>query len=246
MGNGSVVTANLLVFAVMLPDCGPGLPGRCSDSLLAGLSGDRILVVVRFSAPFQTGPGAHPTPYTMGTGSFPGVKRPGRGVDHPPPSNAEVQERVELYIRPHLGHRDLLEGELYCHYQTGDAEMCEPGSASSCVSDCITECLNMSRRTDRQKGTLTCCLLYQFSMHILRRARKGAPFVLQTQSVNALVISAPISPSHPLNTPAFFPSISLHETNKQTKNSWPYFIENQSLVLRFSRVPEKVGLNRKS
>jgi hypothetical protein len=27
---------------------------------------------------------------------FPGVKRPGRGVDHPPPSSAEVKERVEL------------------------------------------------------------------------------------------------------------------------------------------------------
>ena len=34
----------------------------------------------------------------MGTGSFPGVKRPGRGVDHPPPSSAEVKERVELYL----------------------------------------------------------------------------------------------------------------------------------------------------
>jgi len=30
--------------------------------------------------------------------SFPGVKRPGRGVDHPPPSSAEVKERVELYL----------------------------------------------------------------------------------------------------------------------------------------------------
>ena len=29
-------------------------------------------------------PGAHPASYTMGTGSFPGVKRPGRGVDHTP------------------------------------------------------------------------------------------------------------------------------------------------------------------
>ena len=28
---------------------------------------------------------------------FLGVKRPGRGVDHPPPSSAEVAERVELY-----------------------------------------------------------------------------------------------------------------------------------------------------
>jgi len=33
---------------------------------------------------------------TEGTGSFLGVKRPGRGVDHPPPSSADVKERVEL------------------------------------------------------------------------------------------------------------------------------------------------------
>ena len=32
----------------------------------------------------QDRPGDHPASYTMGTGSFPGVKRPGRGVDHPP------------------------------------------------------------------------------------------------------------------------------------------------------------------
>ena len=30
--------------------------------------------------------------------SFLGVKRSGRGVDHPPPSSAEVKERVELYL----------------------------------------------------------------------------------------------------------------------------------------------------
>jgi len=38
----------------------------------------------RFSTPVQTGPGAHQAYYTMGTWSFPEVKRPGRGVDHPP------------------------------------------------------------------------------------------------------------------------------------------------------------------
>jgi hypothetical protein len=32
------------------------------------------------------------------TGSFPGVKRPGRAVDHPPPSSAEVKKSVELYL----------------------------------------------------------------------------------------------------------------------------------------------------
>jgi hypothetical protein len=30
--------------------------------------------------------------------SFPGKKRPGRGVDHSPQSSAEVKERVELYL----------------------------------------------------------------------------------------------------------------------------------------------------
>jgi len=44
-----------------------------------GLYGDRIPVGARFSTPVQTGPGAHPASYTMGTGSFPGAKR-GRGV----------------------------------------------------------------------------------------------------------------------------------------------------------------------
>ena len=48
----------------------------------------------RFSASVQTGPGAYPASYTMGTGSFPGVKRQKRGVDHPPPSSTEVKERV--------------------------------------------------------------------------------------------------------------------------------------------------------
>jgi hypothetical protein len=54
--------------------CGTGSVVDISDWLLAGRSGDRILVGVRFSAPVQTGPGFHPASCTMGTGSFPGVK----------------------------------------------------------------------------------------------------------------------------------------------------------------------------
>jgi hypothetical protein len=34
----------------------------------------------------------------MGTGSFSGVKRPGRGADHPPPSKRRGHERVELHL----------------------------------------------------------------------------------------------------------------------------------------------------
>jgi len=51
-------------------------------------------VGVRFSATVQADPGAHPISYTMGSGSFPGVKQPGCGVDHPSHSSAMVKERV--------------------------------------------------------------------------------------------------------------------------------------------------------
>jgi len=64
----------------------------------AGMSEDRIPVRARFSTPIQTGPGAHLAFYTMGTRSFLRVKRPGHGVDHPPPYSAKVKERLELYI----------------------------------------------------------------------------------------------------------------------------------------------------
>ena len=56
-----------------------GLLSRYSGWLRAGWFGDRISVGARFSAPVQTGPGAQPASYTMGTGYFRGVKS-GRGM----------------------------------------------------------------------------------------------------------------------------------------------------------------------
>jgi hypothetical protein len=58
---------------------GAGERSRYSDWLRAGRSGDRIPVRARFSAPVQTGPGAHTTSCKMGTVSLPGVES-GRGV----------------------------------------------------------------------------------------------------------------------------------------------------------------------
>ena len=52
----------------------------------------------RFFASVQTGPGAYPASCTTVTGSFPGVKRPGRGADHPNPSKCRGHERVWLYL----------------------------------------------------------------------------------------------------------------------------------------------------
>jgi len=51
----------------------------------------------------------------MPSGSLsPGEKRPGRGADHPPPSTAELKERVELYPYSPPGLSGLYsESELY-------------------------------------------------------------------------------------------------------------------------------------
>jgi len=48
--------------------------------------------------PVYTNRGAHPACSRKSTGSFMGVKRPGNGVNHLPPSSTEVKERVELYL----------------------------------------------------------------------------------------------------------------------------------------------------
>ena len=55
--------------------CGLGQHSWFSNLLQAGWSRDRIPVRLRFSASIQTGPGAHPASCSVGTGSFPGVKR---------------------------------------------------------------------------------------------------------------------------------------------------------------------------
>ena len=47
--------------------------------------------------PHPAGPGAYPASCRVGTGSFPGVKRPGSGADHPP-SKCRGHKRVELYL----------------------------------------------------------------------------------------------------------------------------------------------------
>jgi len=75
-----------------------GQPSPYSDLLPAVRYGDRISVGAgaRFSEPLQTGPGAQPVSFTMGTRSFLGIKRLGRGVDYPTLASAEVKERVEL------------------------------------------------------------------------------------------------------------------------------------------------------
>jgi hypothetical protein len=54
---------------------------------------------------FRTCPGVHPASYTMGTGSFPEVKRPGRGVDNP---HHLAPRLKKVYSYTSLGLRGLL------------------------------------------------------------------------------------------------------------------------------------------
>ena len=87
--------------------CGPGELSRYRDSLRTGWSGDQIPMEARFSAPTQTGPGAHPAFCTMGTGSFPEVKRPVRSADHPPHLAPRLKEEYSYTCSPPLGLRGL-------------------------------------------------------------------------------------------------------------------------------------------
>jgi hypothetical protein len=68
--------------------CGPRWLSRCNDPLRAGHSGDRIPMGAEI---FRTRP-------DQPWGLFPGVKRPGCGVNHPPQYSAEVKARIELYL----------------------------------------------------------------------------------------------------------------------------------------------------
>ena len=81
---------------------GPGQRSRYTDSLGVGRSRDRIPLGTTFYAPVQTCPRAHSASYAVSTPSFLGVKRPEPGINHPPTSNVEVKERIELciYLRP--------------------------------------------------------------------------------------------------------------------------------------------------
>ena len=89
----------LLSFGLSASVQGPGYLSRYSDSLRTGQFGDRIPVGGEVSPPVQTVPVAHPASLYNGHRLFsPGVKRPGRGVNHPPTSSVEGKERVDVYL----------------------------------------------------------------------------------------------------------------------------------------------------
>jgi hypothetical protein len=72
--------------------------------------------------PHPSRPALGPTqPLYNGRLGRPGVKRPGCGVDHPPPSSAEFKERVELHIYSPFGPSwPVLVRPLPVHYSKKD------------------------------------------------------------------------------------------------------------------------------
>jgi hypothetical protein len=71
--------------------CGLG----CSVGIANGYGSDGPGIESHWGRDFlhtsRPGPGAHPASCTMGTMSFPGVKRPQCDADHLPPPSAEVE-----------------------------------------------------------------------------------------------------------------------------------------------------------
>jgi len=67
---------------------GPGIESQCGRG---------------FTHPSRPALGLTQPPIQWVSGLSAGVKQPGRGVDHPSPSSAEVKERVGLYIYSSTG-----------------------------------------------------------------------------------------------------------------------------------------------
>ena len=101
--NSKLVFRNACQVHASLSQCLRQSMGRDSSVGIAtryGLDGPEIESWWRWNFLHLSRPALGPTqlPVQWVTGLSPGVKRPGRGVDHPPPSSAEVNWRVELYL----------------------------------------------------------------------------------------------------------------------------------------------------
>jgi len=70
--------------------------------MYVNLSADRTPVGGETSRTSLNTAWAHPASNTMGTGSFPGVQRPVRGLNHLVPYSAKVKEEIQLYLYSRL------------------------------------------------------------------------------------------------------------------------------------------------
>jgi len=160
-----------LIYCFILTRPEPGRLRRYSDSLRAERSRDRISVGERFSAPVQTVCETHPASYTMCIWSFPGVKRPGCGVDHPPPSSAEIKERVELYLYPSSGLSWPVLGwtlslpftrPFAWNIQRKKAHRDGHVCVCVCVCVCVRACVRVCVRVSASVACFNCITVWRF------------------------------------------------------------------------------------
>jgi hypothetical protein len=85
-------------------DNGPGSSVGIATGYGLDGPGDRIPMGAIFFTHVQTGPATHPASCTMGTGSFPAVKRPGCGTDHPPLLLPRLRMGRPISLSPFQGH----------------------------------------------------------------------------------------------------------------------------------------------
>jgi hypothetical protein len=88
--------------------------GRYTVLLRVGQFRVRTSVEARNFPLLQTGCGTYPSSFTMGTGATSReVKRPWRGVDHPPPSTAEVKHEYISPLLPLCSSIGMIRGDLH-------------------------------------------------------------------------------------------------------------------------------------
>jgi len=80
--------------------------GRVSSEAIATRYGRSAGIESQWMRDFHQ-PGSHPASYTMGTGSFRGIKRLGRGIDLPPPLVPRLKKGCSYTSTNPLGLRDL-------------------------------------------------------------------------------------------------------------------------------------------
>jgi len=98
------------ISCLMSETCWLGWCSWYSDWLWAGWSRDWIPVGARSLAHIQTGHGAS---YTLCTRSFPGIKGPGRGINHPPHLMPMLKKVKSYTSTTHVCIHGGLQGELY-------------------------------------------------------------------------------------------------------------------------------------
>ena len=127
----------------------------------------------RFSAPVQTGPGAYPDSCKMGSGSFPGVKRSGRGVDHPPRGIPLLPFQGALYLYSYCAP-----GKCPAACGTASQRNFDPrqrrtsGCRNSCRKTASRPCWKPNSCSANQQ--VPCIIRYP---HVHCRANKSPPLV---------------------------------------------------------------------